>query len=233
MALYDVITFDCYGTLIDWESGIVSAFESVARNAGVRLERAHILSAYARIEPVIEQKAYRPYREVLAETAAQVAQSLGWRLFPSEALFLAESLPDWPPFPDTNGALTRLKSAGCRLGILSNVDDDLLAATRRHFDVEFDLLVTAQQVRSYKPAPNHFLRARERIGGHRWLHAAQSSFHDIRPTTSLGIDNAWINRNGDRPVPGASPSREFTNLTLLADWVCGADANGSAADHAG
>ncbi|HEV2719662.1 MAG TPA: HAD-IA family hydrolase [Thermoanaerobaculia bacterium] len=101
-------------------------------------------------------------------------------------------------FPDTNAALERLRGAGYRLGILSNVDDDLLAATRRHFSVGFDLIVTAQQVRSYKPGHAHFLEARKRIGEARWLHAAESNFHDIVPANALGIENAWINRRGRR-----------------------------------
>ena len=92
------------------------------------------------------------------------------------------SLPRWKPFADTNRALERLRAAGYRLGILSNVDDDLLAETRRHFTVDFDLIITAQQVGSYKPAPGHFVAARKRIGSARWLHAAQSNFHDVAPT---------------------------------------------------
>src|SRR5205085_128228 len=114
---------------------------------------------------------------------------------------------------DTNRALERLKAAGIRLGILSNVDDDLLERTRVHFTVAFELIVTAQQVGSYKPAPNHFRAARERIGeGVRWLHAAQSNFHDIVPTNALGIPNAWINRKHGVAAPGGTPMYEYSNL---------------------
>jgi len=174
-APFDIVTFDCYGTLIDWESGIAGAFLRAAAEDGVTVDRKAVLAAYASVEPHVEQEHYRPYRDVLAETAARVAHSLGWPLAFERAHFLATSLPEWRPFADTNPALERLRAAGIRLGILSNVDDDLLAETRRHFTVDFDLIVTAQQVRSYKPGRAHFTMAREKIGGARWLHAAESN----------------------------------------------------------
>jgi 2-haloacid dehalogenase/putative hydrolase of the HAD superfamily len=216
---YDVVTFDCYGTLIDWRSGIWDAFAAAAAAAGATLEHDAVLAAYADIEPVVEHETYRSYRAVLTETASRVATRLGWPLAVERAQFLPDSLPDWRPFPDTNPALERLASAGYRLGILSNVDDDLLAGTRRHLRVSFDLLVTAQQVGSYKPAPGHFLTARERIGGKRWLHAAQSYFHDVTPAQGLGIPVAWVNRHAERPSGRARPEREFRTLTDLADWL--------------
>ncbi|MBI3982784.1 MAG: haloacid dehalogenase, partial [Gemmatimonadetes bacterium] len=123
---FDVITFDCYGTLIDWETGIGEAVIVAAAADGVSLERAAVLQAYAEIEPVVEARAFRPYRDVLAVTAVEVAARLGWGLDSSRARFLPESLPAWRPFEDTNPALDRLRAAGLRLGILSNVDDDLL-----------------------------------------------------------------------------------------------------------
>lgn len=217
MPRYEVITFDCYGTLIDWERGIRAAFDEAARADGVTLSGDQILRAYGLIEPVVERETFRDYRDVLAETALRTAQMLGWRL--SNAAFLPESLPSWKPFMDTNPALERLHAAGIRLGILSNVDDDLLAATRRHFSVEFDLIVTAQQVRSYKPGHAHFLEARRRIGEGRWLHAAQSNLHDIVPANQLGIATAWINRHAEPPLPGGTPRYEFANLTAMADAV--------------
>src|SRR5437870_4123498 len=181
MPAFDFVTFDCYGTLIDWESGILEAFRDAASVDGVDLDRRALLQAYARVEPVVEQERYCTYRDVLAQTAVEVAHMLGWRLPKEAAGFLAASLPRWRPFPDTNPALERLSAAGCRLGILSNVDDDLLAGTRKHFTVPFDPIVTAQQVGSYKPADGHFVAGRERIGSARWLHAAQSHFHDVTP----------------------------------------------------
>lgn len=216
---YDVVTFDCYGTLIDWEAGIGRAFAGAAAAAGRTLGPAALLAAYAEVEPEVEAEAYRRYRDVLAETARRVAARLGWTLPDEQARFLAESLPGWPPFADTNPALRRLAAAGYRLGILSNVDDDLLAATRRHFTVGVELLVTAQQVGSYKPAPGHFEAARRRIGDARWLHAAQSYFHDVQPARALRIPVAWINRKGEAAPDGGRADREFRTLTGLADWL--------------
>lgn len=216
MPRYDIITFDCYGTLIDWESGIADAF---LREASVALDRDDVLRAYHATEHVVEQH-YRPYREVLAETATRVAHALGWTLTRERAGFLAASLPSWKPFPKTNAALKRLRDAGISLGILSNIDDDLLAETRKHFDVDFDLIVTAQQVRSYKPGYAHFETARATIGTARWLHAAQSNFHDIVPTNALGIDNAWINRTHEPQLSGGEPSLgTFEDLASLATAV--------------
>ncbi|HEX9747526.1 MAG TPA: HAD-IA family hydrolase, partial [Methylomirabilota bacterium] len=177
-----------------------------------------VLAAYERIEPVVQAERYQSYREVLTESARRVARELGWALPEAREGFLAESLPFWIPFPDTNPALERLFKAGYQLGILSNVDDDLLAGTRKHFTVPFDLIVTAQQVGSYKPADGHFTTARERIGGRRWLHAAQSHFHDVTPARRHRIPTAWVNRK--RQVRGEPrPDREVHTLTELADWL--------------
>jgi 2-haloalkanoic acid dehalogenase type II len=218
--IYDVVTFDCYGTLIDWERGITEAFAAAASRAGRTVSPAEVLAAYSLIEPEVEAGSYRSYRQVLGETAVDVARRLGWPLGGSEG-FLAESLPSWPPFPDTNAALTRLRLRGVRLGILSNVDEDLLAGTRRHFNVPFDLVVTAQQVRSYKPGHAHFEAARLGLGpGARWLHAAQSYFHDVVPAKALGIPVAWINRKSEPPGAAGAPDAEFRDLTQLADWLC-------------
>jgi 2-haloalkanoic acid dehalogenase type II len=178
-----------------------------------------VLATYAEIEPAVQAERFLLYRDVLAETARRVAARLGWALEGERASFLAASLPGWPPFPDTNPALERLAVAGYRLGILSNVDDDLLAGTRRHFTVPIDLIVTAQQVGSYKPSHGHFQVARERIGPDRWLHAAQSYFHDVIPARALGIPVAWINRKREPASDGGRPDREFGTLEELAGWL--------------
>jgi 2-haloalkanoic acid dehalogenase type II len=220
---YDFITFDCYGTLIDWVGGITAALATEAHRIGAKVAGEQLFAAYLRAEVEIEAGAYRPYREILAETARRVAKELGWGESGSGS-FLPASLPAWRPFADTNSALERLRAAGYRLGILSNVDDDLLAATRRHFTIEFDLLVTAEQVKSYKPGHRHFLEARRRIdrgaGANRWLHAAQSYYHDIVPASALKIDAVWVNRQGERlAADAAQPMREVADLVTLADWL--------------
>lgn len=215
--MYDVVTFDCYGTLIDWEQGFVRAL--LAAGIGDPLDRPRIVELYHAIEPEIESD-YRSYREVLTEVARRIGAGLGLAVSDDQARMLPASLPAWPPFADTNRALERLAASGIRLGILSNVDDDLLAGTRAHFTVDFDLVVTAQQVRSYKPGHAHFLEARSRIGdGARWLHAAQSHFHDVVPCRELGIPVAWINRKNERPGSDVLPDRELRTLDGLADWL--------------
>lgn len=216
---FDVITFDCYGTLIDWESGIAEAFLRAAHEDGIDLRRDEVLRAYELIEPVVEREHFRLYRDVLTESAARVAHALGWPLAYERGTFLVNSLASWKPFADTNAALERLHRAGYRLGILSNVDDDLLAATRRHFTVAFEPVVTAQQVHSYKPAAGHWIEAGRRIGDARWLHAAQSNFHDIVPANARGIATAWVNRRGDAPLPGGTPTHELRDLAGLADLL--------------
>jgi 2-haloacid dehalogenase/putative hydrolase of the HAD superfamily len=216
---YDVVTFDCYGTLIDWETGITRAFAAAAARAGARVDPAAVLPAYLAIERVVEHETYRSYRDVLTESARRVGARLGLPLDGEGAGFLPESVGDWPAFPDTNPALERLAAAGYRLGILSNVDDDLLAATRRRLTVPFEIIVTAQQVRSYKPAPAHWDEARRRIGDARWLHAAQSYYHDVAAARGLGVPVAWINRHGEPAGSAGPPDRVVSDLTGLADWL--------------
>ena len=217
---YDVITFDCYGTLVDWNRGIGDAFERAAAEAGIEVEPERALAIYHEVEPQVQSAAFRPYRAVLSETAQRVAEFVGWEMDEAAAQRFAAGLPDWPPFGDTDAALGRLAAAGYTLGILSNVDDDLLAGTLRHFSAPIDLIVTAQQVHSYKPAHGHFLEARRRIGERRWLHAAQSLFHDVRPCNELGIPAVWVNRLGETIPPGGpQPLDTVPTLEALADWL--------------
>jgi 2-haloalkanoic acid dehalogenase type II len=218
---WDIVTFDCYGTLIDWDRGLVGALGSALAADGAHLDLARALAAFHEVEPLVQAEGFRRYRDVLTETVRRVAARLDWPLAPARASFLADSVPSWPPFADTNEALERLARAGCRLGILSNVDDDLLAATRRHFTVAFEpgLIITAEQVRSYKPAIGHFETARARVGGGRWLHAAQSAFHDLAPTRQLAIPAVWINRTGEVPAVPTGALAEFRTLAHFADWM--------------
>ena len=216
---FDFITFDCYGTLIDWEAGITRAFQDAAQAAGVTLEREAILRAYHEIEAVVEEGPYRSYRDVLRETALRCASRLRWALAPDQANFLADSVAQWSPFRDTNPALQRLKGEGWQLGILSNIDDELLAGTLLHLSVEFDLLVTAEHVGSYKPSRGQFVTARERLGDNRWLHVAQSLYHDIEPASTLGIPVVWVNRLSERPSDTAQPTAEVETLAGLVEWL--------------
>ncbi len=213
---FDLITFDCYGTLIDWEGGIVNAFQTEAAQDGLSLDREEIIRAYMQEEPAVESASYRAYRDVLAETALRVAARLGWPISEDRAAFLPASLPAWQPFADTNAALERL-ARKFELGILSNTDDDLIRATMRHFTVEFGFVVTAEQVRSYKPGFAHFQEGLARAGEKRMLHAAQSYFHDVVPASKLKIPVIWVNRKAETAFEGGpQPSAEVSNLTELA-----------------
>lgn len=192
-------TFDCYGTLVDWEEGIGSAIAHVARGLEQRL-----LAAYYDLEHVVEaERPFRPYRQVLAETLRRAAEREGVPLAAPGAGILADTLPDWPVFPDVGAALGALREDGWQLAILSNVDRDLIEGTLRHLPVEIDLVVTAQDVEAYKPGLAHFEHFREITGvaAGEWFHVARSWFHDMVPTKQLGIPNVWINRGGDADDP--------------------------------
>lgn len=218
-----MITFDCYGTLVDWETGIHAAFKQSLKNLGLRdREEFRLFDQYLEEEKRIEaQMPYRSYRKVLAEAFNAAAKSLG-KTIPEEALeMLAEQLPTWRPFPDTNPALEKL-ARNYKLGILSNVDDDLLQGTLKHFRVPFDIVVTAERVRSYKPGMKHFEEARKVIGLDRaWLHVAASLYHDIEPATLLRINTVWVNRKNSPKSKRYSKAlvREVKDLTQLADWL--------------
>ena len=216
-----IITFDCYGTLIDWNDGISAALIAEGERQGLHAARETILEAYHAAEPRVQSGHYRTYREVLTLLESEIAIQLGWDP-PGSPGYLADSLPGWHPFADANRSLDRLAAMGFELGVLSNIDDELLAASRRHFAVDFELLVTAQQMRSYKPAAPHFERALETLGGDRsaMLHIAQSYFHDIRPAARMGIHTVWVNRLAE-PVAdgGPSPTVEVADLDAAVDWV--------------
>jgi len=219
MKEFDLITFDCYGTLIDWETGIYEAFRNEAAKDGHQLERGKVIDAYVAAEAEIEGRGFIPYRQVLNQTALGCASKLGWNWTEERASFLAKSLPSWQPFPETNPALERLASS-FHLGILSNVDDDLLLETLGHLTVSFEMIVTAGEIRSYKPGRGHFEEAMRRKGTARWLHAAQSYFHDIRPALEFNIPVAWINRKSE-PLPGGQTKPRFvvSDLNELANQL--------------
>ena len=216
-----IITFDCYGTLIDWESGIRNAFKKALSKSGAKPElETQALSLYETEEARIEnEQPHRLYREVLSETTEAIARKIGWNLPDADASFLAEALPRWTPFPDTNPALERL-ARKYALGILSNVDDNLLARTLKHLKPRFEILVTAENVKSYKPKPAHFIEARRLIGDRTWVHVAGSFYHDIEPAVGMGIRAVWVNRKGAAPPPWYSEKQVFEakDLNQVADW---------------
>jgi len=219
-AMNDHLTFDCYGTLIDWRSGIAQAFDGAVPGAR-KVPRDRLFAAYAAAEADLEHGSYLPYRQVLDQAASRAATALGLRVPAARRRFLSQSLPTWKPFPDTNPALRQLAAQGFRLGILSNVDDDLLAGTLRHLHVPFDLLITAEQLRSYKPAPAHFLAALDACAGdrRRLIHVAESQYHDIAAAEAVGLRTIWVNRNGLPAIGTARPTIEVRDLRGAAEWI--------------
>jgi 2-haloacid dehalogenase/putative hydrolase of the HAD superfamily len=207
------VTTDCYGSLIDWEAGAYEAFQKEAERDGLTLDKNRVTELFVSIQQEIMGGSYELYAEVLRRTAVRVAQEIGWDLEPSRSNFLPASVPRWGPFRETNAQLERL-SKKFELGVLSNIDDKLLGATRRHFRVDFDLVVTAQQVRSYKPDPAHFKECQRRIGGKSgWVHIASGYETDIVPALQAKVPVIWVNRKGRELGPGEKkPTEEVKTL---------------------
>jgi 2-haloacid dehalogenase len=206
---FDALTFDCYGTLIDWEAGLQGAFRPILAAHGITIADEALLPRYAVHEAQAEAGSYRRYRDVLAYGLRGVLAEFGVEPTSAEVEAFSGSVVDWPAFPDSAEALAALKQR-YRLGVITNCDDDLFAASNRRLGVEFDWIVTAQQVGSYKPNDANFLAAFERLGlpRERILHVAQGLYHDHIPAKRLGLTSAWIDRQHDRVGPGASPPVE-------------------------
>jgi 2-haloacid dehalogenase len=218
-----LITFDCYGTLIDWETGMLAALRPLFSREGRTISDPELLEHYGEIEAELESGPYLPYRQVLAQAAQEMGRRLDARISEDDGKRFAESLTSWEPFPDTVAGLQAL-ARRFRLGIISNIDDDLFAVTRKKLGVEFALVVTAQQVQSYKPSLRNFQEAmeRSRLKKQEIFHAAQSLYHDVVPANLLGIRNAWVNRPSVRPGSGAAkpavakPTFEVSSVAELA-----------------
>jgi 2-haloacid dehalogenase len=228
---FDALTFDCYGTLIDWETGILAALHAALDGApGPPLPGDEaLLEAFARHEAAIEAGPYVPYRSVLERTVRGMAGDVGREVDDASVARFGGSVGDWPAFPDSPAALADL-AARFRLGVITNCDDDLFAASERRLGVRFDPVVTAQQARRYKPNPRGFELLFERLGlpVGRILHVAQSLYHDHVPAKRLGLATVWVNRRAGRPGAGATPPASATpdlevpDLRTLADLTIAA-----------
>jgi 2-haloacid dehalogenase len=224
---FEILTFDCYGTLMDWEAGILRAIRRVLEGHGKSSDDSTLLTLYGDFEAKAEQGEYRCYREVLAQVMRDFGKQFEFSLSASESASLAESLPGWRPWPDTVDALRKLQSR-FRLAVISNIDDDLFSATRPQLGVEFDHIVTAQQAQAYKPSLRIFQLALHRIGlpPDRVLHVGQSIFHDVIPAQSLGLATVWVNRPSKRTGVGAvkaakgQPDLQLSSLAELTE-ICG------------
>jgi 2-haloacid dehalogenase len=202
-------TFDCYGTLIDWNGGIRTELARVfgEERADEQLHRYHAL------EPELEADGQLTYREVMTEAMRRLGAPVG------DESGLAESLPRWRPFPETRAALEEARSRGWRLAILSNTDPDFIEASKRLIGVPIDETVVASEIGSYKPAKGHWEEFSRRTGAdpERHVHVAASLFHDVAPASELGLPTVWINRLGEAPEP--PPTRELPDLTRLAETL--------------
>lgn len=193
------LTFDCFGTLIDWRHGIKTAGELLFPGRG-----ADFLDAYITLEAEVEsESSFRRYRAVLTETTRRAAKQLSLELRPDDATVLVSTIPYWPPFGDVGPALAELRAGGWKFALLTNCDRDIIALTQRRLPAAFDAVVTAEDVSAYKPSPAHFKLFQSTFGAsaEAWIHVAQSYFHDIRPARALGITRIWVNRQAEPDDP--------------------------------
>lgn len=223
---FEYLTFDCYGTLIDWESGIVAALRPLLKEHGVDLPDEDVLSLYAELESSIETEEFMPYKGVLREVVKKAGVKFGFIPDDKDVNLLVHSIGYWKPFDDTVPALRELSSR-FKLAVISNIDDDLFRITQSKLGIEFDGLVTAEQVRAYKPDLAVFRTAIEKLGVAKEsiLHVAQSLYHDISPANELGIKTVWVNRRhgrdgyGATPMASADPDVEVPDLASLVRLI--------------
>lgn len=225
---FRILTFDCYGTLINWEAGILGALRPILAAHGKSLGDAEILELYGELEPEFQRGEFQSYRGVLKNVVKGFGKRLGFVPSEAEVESLPNSLSNWPPFADTAPSLRRLKSR-FNLAVISNTDDDLFAATARRLEVPFDHVITAQQASCYKPGKAIFELALRKIGLPREqiLHCAQSVYHDVVPAKALGLSSVWVNRPSVRPGVGAvkaavaEPDLVVPDLQTLANLAEG------------
>jgi 2-haloacid dehalogenase len=222
---YQYLTFDCYGTLIDWETGIFSALRPILRSHKKNIDDSRLLELYGDLEMRAEQP-YQCYREVLQAVVRGFGDALGFMPTPDEQNSLPGSLANWSPWPDTVESLKKLQTR-YKLAIISNVDDELFAKTAPKLGVAFDQVITAEQARCYKPGNEIFQLALKRIAvdPSQILHIGQSIYHDVIPAKAFGMDSVWVNRESARPGVGAvkaaiaEPNLEVPDLATLAAYA--------------
>ena len=216
------VTTDCYGTLIDWEKGIVEAVKKEADKDGFSFEEQPFLDRFFEVQAEVMAGSYELYAEVLRRSIVKVSGEFGWEIEPSRAQFLPNSVAYWLPFREANAAMDRLGKK-YEIGIISNIDDKLLGISRRHLRTELDLVVTAQQVRSYKPDNTHFREAARRIGGKKgWVHIAAGYETDVEPCLKRKVPVIWVNRHGRKLEPNQKKPTEEVKTFRDAAKLLGA-----------
>lgn len=221
MTCFTLLTFDCYGTLIDWELGMKSALKEILTRKGLHSNTDQLIKRYIEIELEIEQETYRKYKEILILGVKKLFAEKNIKLSCSEERVFADTIATWPPFKETKKALKRLKEK-YRLAILSNVDNEIIKHSIELIGVEFDGVITAEMVRSYKPSHAHWNKLLELFKPTKKdevLHVSSSYVHDVVPAKELGFKVAWINRKGEKRPGKYKPDYEFSNLTALADFL--------------
>jgi len=210
------LTFDCFGTLIDWRHGIRTTGELLFPGHGPQF-----LDAYIALEAEVESEgSFKRYRAVLTETTRRAAKQLALDLKPDDATALVSTIPYWPPFRDVGPALAELRREGWKLALLTNCDRDIIALTQRRLPANFDAVVTAEDVSAYKPSPAHFKLFQSTFASSAgaWIHVAQSYFHDIKPTSEMGIARIWVNRQHEKDDPSLADAT-IHGLAELPDTV--------------
>lgn len=215
------VSFDVYGTLIDWETGIVEAFRKAAKGDGIEIDPDVLLPMFHEVQREIQGGSYELYAEVLRRTALEMAERMDWKLESSKSSFLPDSIPYWKPFKEAQPALKKIGKT-YKTGLVSNIDDKLLGQTRRHLPHDFDLVVTAQQVRSYKPDPAHFKEIERRIGTKKGMvHIGSSYYHDVEPALKLKVPVIWLNRNGEELDGRKKPTETVSTLVEAIELLGG------------
>lgn len=211
------VTFDVYGTLIDWETGVYEAFKAEADRSGFALtDKNSLIELFLKHQEELKSGSYELYAEVLRRAALKVAEDLEWDLEPSRTNFLPDSVIRWKPFREANAALDRIAKK-YQVGLVVNIDDKLLVASRRHIRSDFDIVVTAQQVRSYKPEPAHFTECARRIGGKKgWVHVGSSYYYDVAPALKAKLPTIWVNRKNEK-LPDAKAKKPDLMVKNLRD----------------
>jgi 2-haloacid dehalogenase len=226
LSRFSILSFDCYGTMIDWEAGIFSALRPILAAHNKRVNDVTLLKMYAELELEAEQGEYMSYREVLQRVVRGLGERLGFDPTEAEVRSLPDSLASWGPFADTVAALRELKTR-YQLAVISNIDDDLFAGTAPKLGVKFDHVITAQQALCYKPCKRIFQVARGRFGAaaEKWLHVGQSIYHDVIPAQAMGLATVWVNRPSPREGAGATkaaagkPELQVSSLKALVELV--------------
>ncbi len=219
MASIAAVTFDCYGTLIDWETGIREYFKTILREKGPKIEIEDFQAKWSEIEFALIQGGYQPYKTILRKSLEKTMKHFGLRYAEEDGELFAESMPTWKPFPDVKPALMEIRKRS-NIAIISNTDNDIIQKTVRNIDVRFDHIITAQDARAYKPNPKIFRHAIKTIAAppHRILHTSFSFRYDLNQARQLGFQTVWVKRKSERDERG-KPDFEVVDLRGLLNII--------------